>query len=207
MPAPPAVGPGGSGDADVLVDVRKRHAGGQQQLADRRLWGGWCGRSRRYRASLSLQLARITLCLCDPHLYKLKGVTYGPVSQTRVCEPTYQGHSSTCTASDLTRSWFADHPAQVSFCGWLANATVAAGPLGELAQQAHQAGPGREPDRTARRALGDAGRLRCGPRRREASPASARKQVGLFCINKLMTLAAGIVRSRPEKSLCHQLNP
>ena len=33
MPAPPAVGPGGPGDADVLKDVRKRHTGGQQLLA------------------------------------------------------------------------------------------------------------------------------------------------------------------------------
>ena len=33
VPAPPAVGTGGSGDADVLIDVRKRHAGGQQLLA------------------------------------------------------------------------------------------------------------------------------------------------------------------------------
>ena len=33
MPAPPAVGTGGSGDADVLVDVRERHAGGQHLLA------------------------------------------------------------------------------------------------------------------------------------------------------------------------------
>ena len=33
MPAQPAVGPGGPGDADVLKDVRKRHAGGLQLLA------------------------------------------------------------------------------------------------------------------------------------------------------------------------------
>ena len=33
MPAPPAIGTGGSGDTDVLIDVRKRHAGGQHLLA------------------------------------------------------------------------------------------------------------------------------------------------------------------------------
>ena len=33
------------------------------------------------------QELRIALCFCDPHLNKLKGVTSGPVSQTRVCEP------------------------------------------------------------------------------------------------------------------------
>ena len=33
MPGPPAVGTGGSGDADVLIDVRKRHAGSHQLLA------------------------------------------------------------------------------------------------------------------------------------------------------------------------------
>ena len=52
-----------------------------------RLWGGWCGRSRRSRESLSLQLVRIALYLCDLHPNKLKGGNCGPVSQTRVCEP------------------------------------------------------------------------------------------------------------------------
>ena len=33
MPTTPAVGTGGSGDADVLIDVRKRHAGSQQLSA------------------------------------------------------------------------------------------------------------------------------------------------------------------------------
>ena len=33
MPRPPAVGAGGPGDADVLIDARKRHTGGQQLLA------------------------------------------------------------------------------------------------------------------------------------------------------------------------------
>ena len=41
--------PDSSGDADVLIDVRKRHAGSQQLLSlgfrvaapVRRLWGGW----------------------------------------------------------------------------------------------------------------------------------------------------------------------
>ena len=33
VPAPSAVGAGGSEDADVLIDVRKCHAGGQQLLA------------------------------------------------------------------------------------------------------------------------------------------------------------------------------
>ena len=36
---------------------------------------------------ISLQPVRIALCFCDPHLNKLKGVTCGPVSQTRVCDP------------------------------------------------------------------------------------------------------------------------
>ena len=103
MPVPPAVGTGVSGDADVLIDVRKRHAGSQQLLtlgfrvAARQL-GRLGGRSRRSRASLSLQLLRIALYLCDPHLNKLKGVNCGPVSQTRVCEPPCQGESSTRTA-------------------------------------------------------------------------------------------------------------
>ena len=33
MPSPPAVGTGGPGDADVLIDVRKLQAGSQQLLA------------------------------------------------------------------------------------------------------------------------------------------------------------------------------
>ena len=33
MPAPPAVGIGGTGDTDVLIDVRKLCADSQQQLA------------------------------------------------------------------------------------------------------------------------------------------------------------------------------
>ena len=33
VPSPPAVGTGGSGNADVLIDVRKRHAGSHQLLA------------------------------------------------------------------------------------------------------------------------------------------------------------------------------
>ena len=33
VPAPPAVGTGGSGDADILIDVRKRPADGLQLLA------------------------------------------------------------------------------------------------------------------------------------------------------------------------------
>ena len=95
VPAPPAVGTGGTGDTDVLIDVRKLHAGGQQLLAlglrvaARQLGdsgGGWGGRSRRSRASPPLQLVRIALYLCEPPLNKLKGVTCGPVSQTRVCE-------------------------------------------------------------------------------------------------------------------------
>ena len=57
----------------------------------RRLWSDWCGRSRRYRASLSLQLVRIAPYLCDPHPNKLKGVICGPVSQTRVCDPPQPG--------------------------------------------------------------------------------------------------------------------
>ena len=79
----------------------------------RRLWGGWCGRSRRSRASLSLQLARIALYLCDPPLNKLKGANCGPVSQTRVCEPPRKGDSSTWTAPELTRSWSEGRPVQV----------------------------------------------------------------------------------------------
>ena len=59
----------------------------------RRLWGDWCGRSRRSRESLSLQPVRIALCLCDPRLNKLKGVNCGPVSQTRVCDPPNQGET------------------------------------------------------------------------------------------------------------------
>ena len=99
VPAPPAVSTGGSGNAGVLKDVRKRHADSQQLLAlgfpgrcptARRLWAGWCGRSRRSRASLPLRLVRIALYLCDPHLNKLKGVDCGPVSQTRVCDPPNQ---------------------------------------------------------------------------------------------------------------------
>ena len=34
------------------------------------------------------QELRIALCFCDPHLNKLKGVTSGSVSQTRVCDTT-----------------------------------------------------------------------------------------------------------------------
>ena len=33
VPTPPAVRTRGSGDADVLIDVRERHAGSQQLLA------------------------------------------------------------------------------------------------------------------------------------------------------------------------------
>ena len=33
VPGPPAVGPGGPGDADILIYARKRHAGGQRLLA------------------------------------------------------------------------------------------------------------------------------------------------------------------------------
>ena len=33
MPAPSAVGAGGPGDADILIDLRKRHTGRQQLLA------------------------------------------------------------------------------------------------------------------------------------------------------------------------------
>ena len=33
MPRPPAVGTGGPGNADVPIDVRKRHPGRQQPLA------------------------------------------------------------------------------------------------------------------------------------------------------------------------------
>ena len=84
----------------------------------RRPCGGWCGRSRRSRASLSLQLVGIALYLCDPRPNKLKGVICGPVSQTRVCEPPSQGESfadsSTRTAPKLARCWSEDRPAQVS---------------------------------------------------------------------------------------------
>ena len=68
----------------------------------RRLWGSWCGRSRRSRASPSRQLVRIALCLCDPRLDKLRGVNCGPVSQTRVCEPLQQGRfiHTDCFGSD-----------------------------------------------------------------------------------------------------------
>ena len=74
MPAPPAVGPGGPGNSDILLGVRKHHAGSQQLLAlgfqvttrlARRLWGGWYGCSRRSRASPSFQLATdCTIPLC-----------------------------------------------------------------------------------------------------------------------------------------------
>ena len=63
---------------------------------------------------MSLQLLRIALYLYDPPLSRLTGVTCGPVSQTRVCEPPSQGDSSTWTAPELTRSWSENRPAQVS---------------------------------------------------------------------------------------------
>ena len=58
VPAPPAVG---AGDADVLIDARKRHTVRQQLLAlgfrvpARQVGdsGGWCRGSRRSRASLA----------------------------------------------------------------------------------------------------------------------------------------------------------
>ena len=92
----------------IQIYVRKRHAGSQQLLAL-----GFRGAARQFgdsgaagagaavgrRASLSLQLVRIALCLCDSHPNKLKEVTCGPVSQTRVCEPPRQGDSSTRTTS------------------------------------------------------------------------------------------------------------
>ena len=69
-----------------------------------RLSGGWCGCRHRSRASLSLQPALIAPYLCDPLSDKLKGVTCGPVSQTRVCDPPTQADSCTWTAPELSRS-------------------------------------------------------------------------------------------------------
>ena len=55
--------------------------------------------------TFSFQLVRIALCLCDPHLNKLKEGNCGPVSQTRDCEPSRQGealiNSSAWTAPEL----------------------------------------------------------------------------------------------------------
>ena len=102
VPAPPAVGPRGPGDADILIYARKRHAGGQQLLAL-----GFRVAVRQLAdsgAPLSLQLVRIALCLCDSYPNKLKRVNCDPVSQTRVCEPPNKGDSPTGNAPGLTRS-------------------------------------------------------------------------------------------------------
>ena len=40
-------------------------------------------------------LVSVALCLRDPHPNKLKGVTSGPVSQTRVCGPQCRSDPST----------------------------------------------------------------------------------------------------------------
>ena len=99
---------GGIDGRSPTVYVRWRPATADVGFPDRcpparRLWGGWCGRSRRPRAPLSLQLVLIALYLCDTPLNKLKEANCGPVSQTRVCEPLSQGDSSTRTAPELTR--------------------------------------------------------------------------------------------------------